>query len=125
MAASRRFGGARQLLQAHPDVNVIVTDCDPCAVSIHKVLVDLKKDKKVPIVGAGGSKVGADAIKAGTQFGDTVILPATEARAAAEMAIKAARGQDQGDTTIDVTKDLSPVGTIVDAENVDKYKPEW
>lgn len=121
MAAS----AARQLLQAHPDVNVIVTDCDPCAVSIHKVLVDLKKDKNVPIVGAGGSKVGADAIKAGTQFGDTVILPATEARAAAEMAIKAARGQDPGDTTIDVTKDLSPVGTIVDAQNVDKYTPEW
>jgi ribose transport system substrate-binding protein len=71
------------------------------------------------------SQVGADAIKAGKQFGDTVILPATEAEAATLMAIKAARKQDVGDTTIDVTKDLSPVGTIVDASNVDKYKPEW
>jgi hypothetical protein len=24
-----------------------------------------------------------------------------------------------------VTADLSPVGTIVDSSNVDKYKPEW
>jgi hypothetical protein len=54
-----------------------------------------------------------------------VILPATEAKAAMLMAIRAARKQNVGDTTIDVTKDLSPIGTIVDAENVDKYKPEW
>ena len=75
--------------------------------------------------GRGRLKVGADAIKAGKQFGDTVILPATEAKAATLMAIKAARKQHVGDTTIDVTEDLSPVGTIVDASNVDKYKPEW
>jgi ribose transport system substrate-binding protein len=115
---------ARQLLQVHPDVNVVVNDCDPCAVATEKVVADLHKDKIIT-VGAGGSKVGVDAIKAGKQFGDTVILPATEAKAATLMAIKAARKQDPGDTTIDVTKDLSPVGTIVDSENVDKYTPEW
>jgi ABC-type sugar transport system substrate-binding protein len=115
---------ARQLLQGHGDTNVIVNDSDPVAVAVQKVTADLGKDEII-VVGAGGSKVGADAIKAGKQFGDTVILPATEARAAAEMAIKAARGESVGDTTIDVTKDLSPVGTIVDKDNVDKYKPEW
>jgi ABC-type sugar transport system substrate-binding protein len=115
---------ARQLLQVHPDTNVVVNDCDPCAVATEKVVADLHKDKIIT-VGAGGSKVGVDAIKAGKQFGDTVILPATEAKAATLMAIKAARKQDVGDTTIDVTKDLSPVGTIVDASNVDKYQPEW
>jgi ribose transport system substrate-binding protein len=115
---------ARQLLQVHPDINVVVNDSDPVAIATEKVVADLHKDKIIT-VGAGGSKVGADAIKAGKQFGDTVILPATEARAATLMAIKAARKQDVGDTTIDVTKDLSPVGTIVDASNVDKYKPEW
>jgi ABC-type sugar transport system substrate-binding protein len=115
---------ARQLLQVHPNINVIVNDSDPVAVAVEKVVADLHKSKVI-VVGAGGSKVGADAIKAGKQFGDTVILPATEARAATLMAIKAARKQDVGDTTIDVTKDLSPVGTIVDGSNVDKYKPEW
>jgi len=115
---------ARQLLQVHPDINVVVNDCDPCAVATQKVVADLKKDD-ILTVGAGGSKVGVDAIKAGKQFGDTVILPATEAKAATLMAIKAARKQPVGDTTIDVTKDLSPVGTIVDESNVDKYKPEW
>jgi len=115
---------ARQLLQVHPDINVIVNDSDPVAVAVEKVVADLHKSKVI-VVGAGGSKVGADAIKAGKQFGDTVILPATEAKAATLMAIKAARKQDVGDTTIDVTKDLSPVGTIVDGSNVDKYTPEW
>jgi ABC-type sugar transport system substrate-binding protein len=115
---------ARQLLQVHPDINVIVNDSDPVAIATEKVVADLHKNKIIT-VGAGGSKVGVDAIKAGKQFGDTVILPATEAKAAMLMAIKAARKEKQGDTTIDVTKDLSPVGTIVDAENVDKYKPEW
>jgi ribose transport system substrate-binding protein len=115
---------ARQLLQVHPDINVIVNDSDPVAIATEKVVADLHKNKIIT-VGAGGSKVGVDAIKAGKQFGDTVILPATEAKAAMLMAIKAARKQDVGDTTIDVTKDLSPVGTIVDAQNVDKYNPEW
>jgi ribose transport system substrate-binding protein len=115
---------ARQLLQVHPDINVVVNDSDPVAIATEKVVADLHKDKIIT-VGAGGSAVGVNAIKAGKQFGDTVILPATEARAATLMAIKAARKQDVGDTTIDVTKDLSPVGTIVDASNVDKYKPEW
>ena len=110
---------ARQLLQVHPDINVVVNDSDPVAIATEKVVADLHKDKIIT-VGAGGSKVGVDAIKAGKQFGDTVILPATEARAATLMAIKAARKQKVGDT-----KDLSPVGTIVDASNVDKYKPEW
>jgi ABC-type sugar transport system substrate-binding protein len=115
---------ARQLLQVHPDINVIVNDSDPVAIATEKVVADLHKNKIIT-VGAGGSKVGVDAIKAGKQFGDTVILPATEAKAAMLMAIKAARKQDVGDTTIDVTKDLSPIGTIVDAQNVDKYNPEW
>jgi ribose transport system substrate-binding protein len=115
---------ARQLLQLHPDINVIVNDSDPVAVAVEKVVADLHKSKII-VVGAGGSKVGVDAIKAGKQFGDTVILPATEARAAMLMAIKAARKQPVGKTTIDVTKDLSPVGTIVDAQNVAKFKPEW
>jgi ribose transport system substrate-binding protein len=115
---------ARQLLQVHPDINVIVNDSDPVAIATEKVVADLHKNKIIT-VGAGGSKVGVDAIKAGKQFGDTVILPATEAKAAMLMAIRAARKQKVGDTTIDVTKDLSPVGTIVDAQNVGKYKPEW
>jgi GMC oxidoreductase/Periplasmic binding protein domain len=58
---------ARQLLQVHPDVNVVVNDCDPCAVATEKVVSDLHKDKIIT-VGAGGSKVGVDAIKAGKQF---------------------------------------------------------
>ena len=115
---------ARQLLQVHPDINVVVNDSDPVAIATEKVVADLHKNNIIT-VGAGGSGVGVDAIKAGKQFGDTVILPATEAKAAMLMAIKAARKQNVGDTTIDVTKDLSPIGTIVDAENVDKYKPEW
>jgi ribose transport system substrate-binding protein len=116
---------ARQLLQVHPDVNVIVNDCDPCAVATEKVVADLGRTGSILVVGAGGSQVGVDAIKSGKQFGDTVILPASEARAAVEMAIKAARHQPVGNTRIDVTKDLSPVGTIVDASNVDRYHAEW
>jgi ribose transport system substrate-binding protein len=116
---------ARQLMQVHPDVNVIVNDCDPCAVATEKVVADLGRTGAVLVVGAGGSQVGVDAIKGGKQFGDTVILPASEARAAVTMAIKAARHQPVGNTRVDVTKDLSPVGTIVDASNVDKYRAEW
>jgi ribose transport system substrate-binding protein len=116
---------ARQLMQLHPDVNVIVNACDPCAVATEKVVADLGRTGTVLVVGAGGSQVGVDAIKAGRQFGDTVILPASEAKAAVTMAIKAARHEPVGNTRVDVTRDLSPVGTIVDAQNVDRYQPEW
>jgi ribose transport system substrate-binding protein len=116
---------ARQLLQLHPDLNAIITDSDPVAAAIEQVIAQAGKTGKVLVTGAAGSKAGVAAIKAGKQFGDTVVLPASEARTAMMMALRAARHESVGQTAIDATKDLSPVGTYVDAKNVAKFRPEW
>src|SRR3712207_831354 len=81
----------RQLLQKNKDVNVIANDCEPCVLAGTKVLQNLGLDDKVLQISGGGSKAGVEAIKRGEIFATAALLPASEARAGAEMAIKAAR----------------------------------
>jgi ribose transport system substrate-binding protein len=116
---------ARQLLAAHPDANVIQNDCDECALAIQNWLKSSDYKGKVKINGAGGSKAGVAAIRAGTQFATTVNMPHTLGSKGAEMAIKAARGETLGDTNLPLVETFSKVGAQITADNVDEYTPEW
>jgi ribose transport system substrate-binding protein len=115
----------RQLLQKHKDVNVIANDCEPCAIASVNVLKNLKLKDKVLLTTAGGSKPGAEAVKRGDIYASAVLLPASEARAGAQMAIKAARKEPIDKTEVAVVEDLSKVGLYIHKGNVDEFTPEW
>jgi ribose transport system substrate-binding protein len=115
----------RQLLQKNRDVNVIANDCEPCVLAGTKVLKNLGLEGKILQISGGGSKAGVEAIKRGEMFATAALLPASEARAATEMAIEAARKEPIDKTEIAVVEDLSPVGLYIDKSNADKFKPEW
>jgi ABC-type sugar transport system substrate-binding protein len=115
----------RQLLQKHPDINVVANDCEQCALAGINVLKNLKLQDKVLQTTAGASKPGAAAVKRGDIFASAVLLPASEARAGTEMAIKVARKEPIDKTDVAVVEDLSPVGPYIDKSNVDKFTPEW
>ena len=115
----------RQLLQKHKDMSVIANDCEPCTIASIGVLKNLGLKDKILLTTAGGSKPGAEAVKRGDIFASAVLLPASEARAGAEMAIKAARKEPIDKTEVAVVEDLSPVGPFIDADNVDEFTPEW
>ena len=115
---------ARQLLQVHPDINVIVNDSDP-------VRDRDREGRRRPAQGQDhhrgrGRLEGRRRRDQGRQAVRRHRDPARHRGQGRDADGDQGGAQaDVGDTTIDVTKDLSPVGTIVDASNVDKYKPEW
>ncbi len=115
----------QQLLQAHSDVNVITSDDDPSAAAVVSVLKDRNLLDRVAVIGGAGSQEAVDLIKAGEMFGDAVNVPRSEARKATEIAVKAARGEDPGETEFNNAEDLSPVGPMVTRENVDEFEAEW
>jgi ribose transport system substrate-binding protein len=115
----------RQLLQKHKDVNVIANDCEQCVLAGINVVKDLVAEGKTLLISGGGSKAGVEAIERGDIFATAALLPASEARAGAEMAIKAARDEKIDPTEIAVVEDLSPVGPFIDKSNAGEFKPEW
>jgi ribose transport system substrate-binding protein len=115
----------KQQLQAHPDVNVITSDDDITAVAILDTLKDMGKDDEIKVIGGGGAKEAIDSICEGELFGTTVLTPRSEGAKAAEIGIKAARGEDPGETSFDSAKDLSSIGPIATKENACEFEAEW
>jgi ribose transport system substrate-binding protein len=113
----------QQLLQAHGDAHVITSDDDPAAVALLGVVEDMGKD--IAVIGGAGAREAADLVAEGKMFGSAVMVPRSEARAGTEMVIKAARGEDPGETQINNAEDLSPVGPKLTADNVADFDAEW
>ncbi len=91
------------------------------------MLAELGLSDSVYLLASASDAASIEQVKTGDQFGEVLLLPATEARVAMEFAIKAARGEDLGDdVTIDVAKDRSPTGTIIiTQDNAEGFTAEW
>ncbi|HEY7206858.1 MAG TPA: sugar ABC transporter substrate-binding protein [Gaiellaceae bacterium] len=109
---------AQTMLQAHPDLNVIV-GADQGATGAQQAL----NGQKVTLIGYGGGGVGLNAVKSGAWYGTVVQRPATEGKLAMACAIKAVRTK-KGCGGIDVLKGL-PNGGVVLKANASKFKAEW
>ena len=121
------IAAAQQLLPANPGTDVLALDCSFCAVALVDVLAEMGLSDSVYLLASASDSASIEQVKTGDQFGEVLLLPATEARVAMEFAIKAARGEDLGDdVTIDVAKDRSPTGTIIiTQDNAEGFTAEW
>jgi ribose transport system substrate-binding protein len=121
------INAVRQLLPANPGTDVLAMDCSFCAVPVVDVLAELGLSEDVLLVASAADAASIEQVKNGEQFGEVLLLPATESRLATEFAIKAARGEDLGDdVTVDVAKDYSPTGSIIiTQENAGDFTAEW
>jgi ribose transport system substrate-binding protein len=109
---------AQNMLQAHPDMNLIVGSDQ----GIEGAIQALGK-KKVILVGYGGSATGINGVAAGTWYGDVAQLPASEGRLATQAAIKAVRtGAKTGGQN--PVADLPDQGVVTKA-NADQFTGEW
>jgi ribose transport system substrate-binding protein len=116
----------KQLLQKHPDVTVITSDSDPAALGIARALKELGKEKEVKLIGGGASKEGVDAVRAGTWFGTSTLVPRSMARRATEMAILAARDEDVGKANVNAVTDLATTSDgVINQKNAADFEPEW
>ncbi|MBX5441103.1 MAG: sugar ABC transporter substrate-binding protein [Solirubrobacteraceae bacterium] len=83
----------QNVLQAHPDVNVIVGSSQAIA-GVEQAVEDAGKAGEVKLIGNGGSRQAVKAVKDGRWAGVYVIAEKAAGRKAAELAIAAAKGED-------------------------------
>ncbi len=113
---------AQDMLQAHPDLNLIVAS-DQGLEGTTQALAAAGKTGKVLLVGFGASKAGLDLVKSGAVFGDVAQAPASEGKLGVAALVKALRG---GGATggVDPVAQL-PAGGIATQQNVGQFTPEW
>jgi ribose transport system substrate-binding protein len=84
---------AQDLLQAHPDVNVIATAGDQMGRGAELALKDIGRLDEIKITGEGSSKYGVKAVRDGRWYGTVTYAPLETGRVAADLAIRAARDE--------------------------------
>jgi ribose transport system substrate-binding protein len=109
---AKGLAAAQTMLQSNPDLNLIVGSDQGIEGAVRVV------DKKVVLVGYGGSSAARAGILSGRWYGSVWQVPATEGRLAAQCAIKAVN-----------TGKACPVPNlalqIVTKTNAKRFKGEW
>jgi ribose transport system substrate-binding protein len=109
---------AENILQVHPDLDLIYAHDDNMAIGAITALRDSNLLDQVAVVGVGGSIEALDAIRAGELFGTVFDSP----RAAAYICSKALVAHLEGET---IPSEVFLPRPIVTAENVDEFEGEW
>jgi ribose transport system substrate-binding protein len=98
---------AQNVLQAHPDVDVMIGSSQAIA-GAEQAVKDADADVK--LIGNGGSRQAVAAVKEGRWFASYVIAEKSSGAKAAELAIAAARGEDVP-VSFDTRELQDPIGT--------------
>ena len=85
---------AQDLIRAHPDLHIIGTIGDAVGKGAQMALADAGMAGKMTITGVGASKTGIAATRDGTWYGTVMYAPIETGQYAADMVIRAARGED-------------------------------
>jgi ribose transport system substrate-binding protein len=109
---------AQNVLQAHPDVDVMIGSSQAIA-GAEQAVDDAKADVK--LIGNGGSRQAVEAVKDGRWFASYVIAEKSAGAKAAELAIAAARGEDVP-ASFDTRQLQEPLGT---KENLGDFKGQY
>jgi ribose transport system substrate-binding protein len=115
---------SQDMLQAHPDLSVIVGADQAITGALQAADAAGVKDK-VALVGYGGGAIALQDIAGGKRFGTVMQMPATEGRLGVEQLIRAIRsGTPQ--PGVDPLETL-PEGGVVTKDNVSTFLPlaEW
>ena len=123
--AAPALTATQNILQAHPDVNVIVSSGDQMIAGAYRAIrLAGIPDGKIKLYGNGCTFEAKRLILQGKQTGCAVYLPRTEAKFAVDLLVRAALGERVTGRTIDVLA-LSPIGPVGTRANIAKFKPEF
>ena len=75
------IAAAQQLLPANPGIDVLALDCSFCAVALVDVLAEMGLSDSVYLLASASDAASIEQVKTGEQFGEVLLLPATEAAA--------------------------------------------
>lgn len=116
--AAKGLAAAQNMLQAHPEMNLIVGSDQGIEGAVQAV-----GKKKVVLVGYGASAAALQGVASGAWYGDVAQLPSSEGRLATQAAVKAVQnGTNSGG--VDPVASL-PNGGVVTKDNVKQFTAEW
>jgi ribose transport system substrate-binding protein len=114
----------QNVLQANPNLDVIVSSGDQMVAGAYRAARLANKEDDITFFGNGCTFESKRDILAGKLYGCAVYMPRTEARVAADLLIRAVRGEKVGSRAIDPTR-YSPIGAIGTKANIGRFKPEF
>jgi ribose transport system substrate-binding protein len=113
-----RSAAADFLTRFGSQLNAIFAEDDTMASGVAQAVADAGLQKKVLVVGLGGSKQGFDGVKDGSIVGTIIQSPVQDGQLAMQAAKDVASGKQ-----IPAEQYLKPI--TVTSDNVAQYKPEW
>jgi len=122
--AAPALKATQNILQGHPDVNVIVSSGDQMIAGAVKAAQAAGKAGKIKMYGNGCTFEAKQLILKGKQTGCTVYLPRTEGRLVVQALIDAVNGKGKTGVSIDPTP-RSPIGGLGTKANIGKFTPEF
>ncbi|WP_272476137.1 sugar ABC transporter substrate-binding protein [Baekduia alba] len=122
-AAAPALKVTQDVLQAHPDLDVVTTSGDQMTEGAAQAVASAGKADSVRLIGGGASVKAVDAVRSGRWFGSYVILPETEGQLGARYAIAAARGKKVPGAVRSIDK--SPIGPVLLKSNAGRFTGQW
>lgn len=122
--AAPALKATQNVLQAHPDLNVIVSSGDQMIAGSVKAAQLAGKAGQIKMYGNGCTFEAKQLILQGKQTGCSVYLPRTEGRLVVDALVKAVNGSKAAGITINPLK-YSPIGSLGTKANIEKFKPEF
>jgi ribose transport system substrate-binding protein len=122
--AEPAIGLAQNMLQAHPEMNVLMVTSDQASAGAEQALQDAGRLEDIRLVSSGGSCPAVQAVEEGRWFATIIDLPETEGRLGMEIAIDYVNGDEtepQGMNPLDAL-DRDP---FVTQENLGDFECEW
>ncbi len=118
---------AADFMQAHPDINVLVTVGDQMAIGAQQAVEQAGKKLgnepgAITIVGYGATDKGVDAVREGKWLATYALVPKDMASKAIELTVKGARGEPIADDERSIVQTgLNPIGTVVTKETLEQH----
>lgn len=121
------YSVSQNILQAHPDLNVIASSGDQMTLGAALAVNDLGLTGKVKLIGNGASKEGYKAVVDGSMYGTVANIPYTEGQIAAQMAFDALAGTNYVRSVDFFTQSPPnpPSGPIITKDNATAFQPQW
>lgn len=121
--AAPALTATQNVLQANPDINVIVSSGDQMIAGAVRAAKAAGKTG-IKMYGNGCTFEAKKLIQQGIQTGCTVYLPRTEGRTIVDLLIRAVKGEELEGLSIDPLSS-SPIGPLGTKSNIAKLQPEF
>lgn len=122
--AAPALKATQNVLQAHPDIDVIVSSGDQMIAGAVKAAQLVGRAGEIKMYGNGCTFEAKKLILEGKQTGCSVYLPRTEGRLVVDALVKAVNGSTKAGITINPLR-YSKTGSLGTKANIAKFKPEF